>query len=840
MFIGVWRFFNNIRIKKKLLLLFIIGVVLPLVTIISIFSVKVLYELNKREDSLANGELQRIKASISSMALSAQTMANNYAVDSELSWALETFSDEVKTSLSVIRGLDKRVLADITTNSFIEDIHIYYDNEELFDTVYLNSLSNDIANQQWYTDLFGSGTLINTGYYGEPDSGSIIISRKLNALNYESKNVLKITVTLSEITKLFDAEFFNDGKCDVFLLDNKGNMAASNGSVSLNAEEIAEKQENNKSFVSDCGDNSMLEGWKIVVIENRQLLSDMFGEQTGFLVITLMLALSLTLVVFYFLLYSIIYRLELIANVIETSGDNELAEVQSDIGRDEIGEMAEKYNFMVNRIKALVNEITQARDEVDALLDEKIKANGLLSTANADLEAANEELSTSLTEIQIRDERIQELVYVDPLTGLDNRYSISNKINFCLSEIAANKLYAFAFLDIDNFKNINDTYGHDVGDEVIKIVGSRLSGRRSTDCHIGRFGGDEFVIFIDKYSEIDRLIEFFNEILIQLSRIVVVKNLSFMITVSIGISVAPLHGKTRHELFKNADIALYKAKETGKNRVVLYDETMKQELNKKIDIQKLIQKALKENNFLLHYQPYYGVDGKTLRGCEALIRWKPESGISVSPYELIRSAEEMGIIDELGDWILKEACLFAKRLNENRETPVKVSINISAAQFMKAGFYEKVMAVIKEYQVNPKQICLEMTETILMSSIDRGSQVAQNFINQGFEISLDDFGTGYSSLRYFKDLPINNLKIDKGFIDNIAKNDYDKNLVDAMITLAHSRNISVIAEGVELEGQFSVLENLNCDIIQGYLFSRPIPESEFMKKTDNENPSSKF
>lgn len=468
------------------------------------------------------------------------------------------------------------------------------------------------------------------------------------------------------------------------------------------------------------------------------------------------------------------------------------------------------------RRKLAEKQLRLSKDEVD-------KANEELQSTNEVLTATNEELLAALEEISEQDQKIYELIYMDTLTELKNRFAITQAIDQALNFGKVEGLIAIMFIDVDNFKNINDTYGHDMGDEVIKHTAARLRKFINDNVHIGRFGGDEFLVLV-KEEEMAPIYELVKAIQEVFNDPIEVGECRFFLTVSIGVAMYPENGKTRRELVKKADMALYKAKEAGKNTCIFFCNEMDTQMENKMILQSAIKEALKNKEFYLLHQPYVDAHEHRVLGVESLIRWKSDKLGFVSPFDLIINAEEMGLIGEIGEWVLKESCLLAKRLNEKSKQSVTVSVNVSALQLMNKDFVERTMAIIHETGVDPSWICLEMTETILIESLEAGGATINELESNGIKIALDDFGTGYSSLRYFKDLPASVLKIDKSFIDNIAKNPYDFYLVDAMVNIAHMKGIKVVAEGVETEEQLKCLQKIKCDYIQGYLFSRPLDE----------------
>lgn len=477
-------------------------------------------------------------------------------------------------------------------------------------------------------------------------------------------------------------------------------------------------------------------------------------------------------------------------------------------------------------IIALIQNIYKRKSAEAKLTD---KQNQLI-VANNDLTAANEELSATFEEIESQSQQIHELIYEDKLTGLMNRYAMTKTIDMIIETSAIECNMAIMFIDIDNFKDINDTLGHDVGDRVIQITGEQLKQYEQENIHIGRFGGDEFLIMIHDYSSVDQVYGLIEAIHHVFTSNIVIDHNKLYLTVSIGVVLYPDHGLERCDLIKKADMALYQAKEAGKNTHVVYDETMNKELEEKLILQGAIKEAVGRQEFTLYYQPYVDANTHEIIGFEALIRWFSREHGFVSPFKLITLAEEMGLIVEIGEWVLREACQFAKDINQDRERPLRVSVNVSPVQLKYSGFYEQVIEVLDAVGIPAEYLCLEMTETVLLESMESSVDTIQKLRDYGIRIALDDFGSGYSSLQYLKELPVNVMKIDRAFVNHVAQSEYDQFFIHAMIMIAHKKGLSVVAEGIETKEQLDVLTANGCDLIQGYYFSKPLPRDEAMKK----------
>lgn len=475
--------------------------------------------------------------------------------------------------------------------------------------------------------------------------------------------------------------------------------------------------------------------------------------------------------------------------------------------------------------KSTEGELLNKKQELICSNDELAILNEEMLASNEELTDSNEKLSNAIVKIEEQNQEIFNLVYLDDLTKTKNRLAISELIDKWLANPYDNYSYAILFLDVDNFKLINDTFGHDFGDRIIIETGRRLATLETENIQIGRFGGDEFlIIFKDK--NIDSISEFLYELEELFKEPFSIDNRSLFLTISVGVSLYPIHGIASKELIKKADMALYEAKKSGKNRSVIYNQSMIEDLEDKVLFQSYVRKAYNNKEFHMNYQPHFDLSKGKFTGVEALIRWRSSELGYVSPLKLIQASEEMGLIVDIGKWVLEEACLFSKRINQRLDESIIVAINISSVQMLHPDFIRDLELIIKKTEVNPDNLCLEMTETTLFEFTEGNAHIITKLKSMGLEIALDDFGTGYSSLSYFKDIPASTIKIDKVFIDNMVNNEFDKYTVKMIIDLAHQKKLSVIAEGVEEKEQVDLLKHMKCDIIQGYYYSRPLMASE--------------
>ncbi len=440
---------------------------------------------------------------------------------------------------------------------------------------------------------------------------------------------------------------------------------------------------------------------------------------------------------------------------------------------------------------------------------------------------------TNITELKEYEQRLHHMAYHDQLTGLKNRYSLMNRIKSLITENNGEK-YALLCIDIDNFKYINDDMGHRFGDLLLLKISERLSKMDIYCSTLYRIGGDEFAILVEKYNRKEQLEKIAVNILKNFKLCFEVQDISSYITVSIGVSTYPEHGTEVDALLKNADIAVYKAKESGRNRIVFYNSPMNEEITERMLIEKHLRKALDNKELELYYQPQLDIKTGMISGFEALIRWKnPELGF-VSPPRFIGVAEATHLIIPIGEWVLKEACNFLNSLENMGFKGLNISINISMLQLLQEDFAHMVIDSIDAVGINPKQVELEITESILMESYEVIAEKLKLLRAKGVKIALDDFGKGYSSLNYLKNLPITTLKIDKSFIDTISESSKDKSLTNLIVQIGRSMNLCVVAEGVETQEQMNYLIKHKCNRIQGYLFSKPMKEADTIKRLEQQ------
>ena len=434
---------------------------------------------------------------------------------------------------------------------------------------------------------------------------------------------------------------------------------------------------------------------------------------------------------------------------------------------------------------------------------------------------------TDITERKQADNRIEHLAHYDPLTGLPNRYNLLGKVTQAL-EMAKRSInnLSLLFIDLDHFKNINDSLGHHIGDILLNHVAERLlESVRSVDI-VARIGGDEFVVVLQQiHSGVDAA-QIAAKIQHNLSQTFQLEGHSLHITPSIGISVFPYDGETVDDLMKNADLAMYHAKAKGRNNYQFYKLELNENVHERLLLESDMLTALSRNEFVLYYQPQIELSTGQVIGVEALVRWQHPTRGLVMPDTFIPIAEETGLILPIGDWVLKNACRQLAVWSQEGLTPVRMAVNLSARQFKKGNLAELLEELLVVTGVDPHLLELEITESVAMDDPERAIYHLRRFKEMGIELAIDDFGTGYSSLSYLKLFPVNRLKIDSSFIQSIETGSEDSAIASATIALAHTLGKEVVAEGVETEAQLGFLRGQCCDIVQGYLFSRPLPAGE--------------
>lgn len=426
--------------------------------------------------------------------------------------------------------------------------------------------------------------------------------------------------------------------------------------------------------------------------------------------------------------------------------------------------------------------------------------------------------------------KIHYMSNFDDVTGIPNRrYFVGQAYDMLKASKKANKKFAMVFIDLDNFKYVNDTYGHTAGDDLLGKFCRKLTIILEKNCLLARFGGDEFVIAIENVEDQISVIKIIDKIIGAFNEPFLIHGKEIYNTVSIGISITENNEDNVQSLLKKADIAMYKAKTSGKNQYFVFNAELAEKLERELSLSMCLRKALGNKEIYFALQPKYWANNGKIQGFECLARWRSDELGIVAPMEFIPLAESTGLIIPIGKYLIEEAFRMCNELTSRMDYDFKIAINLSQVQIKDEGLFGYIKDKMSEYNINPKNIEFEVTESLIMKSVDNNIKVLAKLKSLGVSIALDDFGTGYSSLNYLKILPIDTVKIDKSFITDIGKDYKDECIIEKIIELSHLLDLEVVAEGVETEEQLIYLNGIDCDIIQGYYFSKPREFNEILE-----------
>lgn len=596
--------------------------------------------------------------------------------------------------------------------------------------------------------------------------------------------------------------------------------------------------------VQQSQDHSLVSAVNEKLINGFTIIKDIHGETIGLLEVTmprliyqhgleamgyflgtfLILGLLLTGFLWWLLHILVLKRLETLnKQIVAISNKQELSHRVDATGKDEISSVANKVNEMLSIIQV-------SQEDLEHRVEER----------TAELQSANIQLTHEIDARKIVEKELLEskeslavLAHYDSLTGLPNRVLFNDTLNKILKNTDRRKKMAVIFMDLDRFKNINDALGHGIGDAVLKQCAERFKGFLRPEDLLARLGGDEFIALIQNTAN-DQLMPIAETLLEAFKTPVVIGQREFFITTSIGISIYPDDGTTLEELEKNADMAMYKAKKSGGGAYQFYSAEMNTYAQNLIETETSLRKAINNQEFVVFYQPKYELLTRTIVGVEALIRWNhPTKGL-VFPLDFIKLAEETGLILQIGEWVLREACQQAKSWQIKGYKPISVAVNLSAVQFRNLDLVQMTSNILKETGLAPEYLELEVTESAVLQNVQAAIDKMNEIKALGVKISLDDFGTGYTSLGYLKKFPIDVLKIDQTFVKGIPESHEDSSIFNAINALAHDLGMKVVAEGVETIEQLDYLTEAGCDMVQGYFFSRPVPEKKLLSLLDEE------
>lgn len=762
-------------------------------------------------------------------------LAKNSATDTAKTYA-EGFSAELNFQIAEIKGLSNESTIQSLALENFNGVTLGTDSAYYSDTKEL--LTNTANHMNGFVDFY---IYDEEGYYivGSNDSStgdwqeymdtpvsditdtrilkSSNINKDDNSIEIITPIVVKDTI-IGLIRANISSEFFGafiPETGDAFILTNDGEyLFGSDGFLSQpklekSAMNVFNSSETNGYISSSSSSIKNLYGYYYLEEQDWVYFVKQDNASQHGLVSTLPITLVITLVIILIIAWQISHVLvhkytdpifTLKDNMTEATAGN-LDLVCNIDSQDEFGELSDMFNHMMN----------------------------IISTNYKQLNKSKKILEENELELKKNYAHIEQLAYRDGLTGLYNRVAFMKyAYDVFHKEGSQFNKHAIFFIDLDNFKNVNDTLGHDYGDLLLKKVSSKLLSFTSGDDILARTGGDEFLIFKTNFSTIDELEKFANNLVEVSSHPFDLDGEIAHISMSIGIALFPRDGLTISELIKNADIAMYSAKNAGKNSFKFFNSYMEDDFNRRNDLADILSSVIDNNEVYLQYQPQVNVTTGKITGFEALMRIESELVGYIPPSEFIPIAEDSGVINQLGAWALIEACSFNNELIKRGFGPLKVSVNVSTTQLQDNNLINTIKSIPERTGMDLKHLEIEITESVLMNSLEHNLELINEIKSLGASIALDDFGTGYSSFNYLTQIPIDTLKIDKSFIDGICSNEKDKCIADSIISLAHKMDISVVAEGVEDVDQLKILQSQFCDTLQGYLFSRPLKSDKFI------------
>lgn len=493
--------------------------------------------------------------------------------------------------------------------------------------------------------------------------------------------------------------------------------------------------------------------------------------------------------------------------------------------RDELGNLILDFNEMLDQIQLRDNELENNKLE----LEERV------ATRTIELEVANQEMEKAKQNAESVAKRMEYHAHHDGLTGLPNRILLNDRLNKALSHARREQSrMALLFLDLDRFKIINDSLGHAVGDQLLRVISRRLKNCVRDEDTVARLGGDEFMVLLPSISGSSDAGRIGNKIIDSLVRAVSCNGHELHITTSIGVSIYPFDGADAETLLKHADISMYRAKELGRNKLVYYTAEMNAESRRQLVLETSLRKALDRGELKLVYQPKVDISRNRITGAEALLRWEHPTMGNISPADFIPVAEDSGLIVPIGEWVIRKAFnqLAAWHAAGHRE--LKIAVNLSSSQLTRPGLANSVREALDESRLDPAMTELEITENIVMQNLDSAIATLEILKGMGISIAMDDFGTGYSSLSYLRRLPIDIVKIDQSFVRELPGNKEDASIAQAIIAMANSLGLDLVAEGVETIKQLNFFRQQEVMVIQGYLFSKPVAADELLAMLDSE------
>jgi diguanylate cyclase (GGDEF)-like protein len=516
-------------------------------------------------------------------------------------------------------------------------------------------------------------------------------------------------------------------------------------------------------------------------------------------------------------------RLSAIARQVRTEKNYSVRVVGG--GKDELGNLINDFNTMLDEIQSRDNELNEHRQK----LEERV------AQRTMELESANSQLEFSKEQAESVANRMEYHAHHDALTGLPNRILLNDRITRELAHARRQQTSAaLLFLDLDRFKIINDSLGHAVGDQMLRVISRRLNNCVREEDTVARLGGDEFMVLLPRISGSADAGRIAKKIIGCLVDPISCNGHELHITTSIGISIFPYDGTDAETLIKHADISMYRAKELGRNKAVYYTAEMNAGSRKQLAMETSLRRAVEKHQLKLFYQPKIDINKNIIVGVEALLRWEHPTMGFISPLDFIPVAEDSGLIVPIGEWVLKTAFTQMQQWHNAGFTDLTVAVNLSSAQLSRPGFEDVVKEILSESGLEAGMAELEITENVAMENIDSAITVLERLKYMGISIAMDDFGTGYSSLNYLRRLPIDTVKIDKSFVREIPDSPEDVTIAQAIIAMARSMNLSLVVEGVENVRQLNFFRQQGVSIVQGYLFSKPVAASEILKMLESQ------
>jgi diguanylate cyclase (GGDEF)-like protein/PAS domain S-box-containing protein len=513
---------------------------------------------------------------------------------------------------------------------------------------------------------------------------------------------------------------------------------------------------------------------------------------------------------------------------------------------------AQMHGYKVGELVGKEARVFAAHDRSRPISAEQLKELGVWRRESVNVRKNGEEFSAQLTSISVRDskgnylgiittcedisfrkvaeEKIHQLAYYDVVTGLPNRGMFLERLHQTLSHAQRDgDKVNLIFLDLDNFKDVNDTQGHDVGDKLLRSVADRLSSCMRDSDVLARLGGDEFVVVCPSVITQESVATVVQRIMAIFDDPFEIDGRQLYTSASIGIAVYPDDSLDASTLFRCADTAMYQAKNDGRAQFRFFSAELNQKIMQRVALENSLRQGLEKQEFFLHYQPLWDVKTSKMSGVEVLLRWQSSDYGLMQPSTFISLLEDSGLINSVGEWVLRSACIQMQEWIAEQHHDLKMAVNISGKQLKHPKFLEMLTTIIQETGVNPMNLELEFTESVIMENVETTVEIFRKLKEMGIQLSIDDFGTGYSSLNYLKHFPVDRIKIDKSFVAEVNHNDNDAAIIEAIITLAQSLSLRVVAEGVENSDQLQSLTNLGCDEVQGFYLSMPMQANALAK-----------